>query len=86
MIRHIKLVKVALAIITVGAMSVSAMAAEHKHHPRFGEYRTPSGKECSIGETYNGGSISSLNRRDKDMEQRNFDPNDCNNVNYLTNR
>jgi hypothetical protein len=85
MIRHTRLVKAALAIIAVGAMSVSAMAGEHKQRPRVGEYRTESGKECSIGETYNGGSISSLNRHDKDVEQQNLDPNDCNNVNRLTN-
>jgi hypothetical protein len=85
MTHHTQLAKAALAIIAVGAMSIPAMAGEHNQQRRVGEYRTPSGKECAIGETYNGGSISSLNRRDKDTEKRNFDPNDCNNVNRLTN-
>jgi len=73
-------------VMGLGAMSAPAMAAVRYTIPdtkptQAGEYRTPSGKECSIGETYNGGSISSDSVSDDEIRhRRDNNPNDCGDV------
>jgi hypothetical protein len=78
-----------MMVIALGAMSAPALAQGYGDQPsgdretqretQNDEFRTPSGKKCAIGETNNGGSISS-STVDDDSRRDSPDPRSCDDV------
>lgn len=76
--------------IAFGAISAPAMAQSYGNQPSSDQpsgnrqiqddrFRTPSGRDCAIGETNNGGSLSSSSV-DDDAHRDSPDPRSCDDV------
>jgi hypothetical protein len=83
---HKRLVGSLFLAVALGAMSAPALAQSYDDRPsndrrsRDQEFRTPSGKRCAIGETNNGGSLSSSTVDDDETRRNMRNPRSCDDV------